>query len=158
MFGFKKKKVVSNAIVAPVNGELIALSELQDGVFSSGMMGQGYAVVPSDGNVVAPINGTVVSIFPTKHALTFKDDQGHEILLHLGIDTVELAGKPFVIKVQEGQSVTTGTQLAQMDLAMIQADDKNPSVILIWTNLKDEQLKLTASGTVAAGEAVAELK
>lgn len=158
MFGFKKKKRVADEIVAPVNGQLITLADLKDGVFSSGMMGQGYAVIPSTGQVVAPVNGTIVSVFPTKHAITLKDQQDHEVLLHLGIDTVELNGAPFDIKVQAGQSVTVGTTLAQMDLEMIQQQQKNPSVIVIFTNLKEEQLQVNAQQAVKAGDTVATLE
>ncbi|WP_348967387.1 PTS sugar transporter subunit IIA, partial [Staphylococcus capitis] len=84
-------------------------------------MGDGYAIQPSQGQVVAPVNGKILNIFPTKHALGIQSDEGLEILVHMGLDTVELKGEGFTIQVEEGQSVKAGEPLAQMDLASIEA-------------------------------------
>ena len=114
MFGFLKKKnevVENNTMYAVANGTIIPISEVNDPVFSQKMMGDGYAVVPENGEIYAPIEGEVLSVFQTKHAIGLKMTNGLEILLHMGIDTVELNGAPFTIKVKEGDTVLRGQPL-----------------------------------------------
>lgn len=119
---------------APVNGTFIPLEQVDDEVFSKKMMGEGYAIEPTSTTIYSPIEGQVVSIFATKHALGIKTAAGLEVLLHLGIDTVDLNGKPFIIKVHEGDQVTTATKLAQMDLTQIKDAGKKATVIVAVTN------------------------
>ncbi|AYE38186.1 PTS glucose transporter subunit IIA [Companilactobacillus zhachilii] len=129
---FSRKKV--DEFVAPANGDLIHLDKVSDPVFSQKLMGDGYAVQPSANEVVAPIGGVIGTIFPTKHALMITSKHGLEIMLHLGIDTVELKGAPFEVFVKEGQTVKAGQKLATMDLEEIKAASKDDAIMSIITN------------------------
>jgi len=128
---FKKKR---NEVASPMTGQVIPITEVEDAVFSSKAMGDGFAVKPSEGNVYSPIKGKVTSIFPTKHAIGLVDEKGLEVLVHIGIDTVELAGNGFEITVQEGANVDFDTQLATVDLAYLQSKNKPTTTMVIWTN------------------------
>lgn len=129
---FSRKKV--DEFVAPAKGELIHLDKVSDPVFSQKLMGDGYAVNPSANEIVAPIGGVIGTVFPTKHALMITSDHGLEVMLHLGIDTVELKGKPFEVFVSEGDTVKTGQKLATMDLQQIKDSGKDTSIMAIITN------------------------
>lgn len=130
MFNLFKKKPLSS-LVAPVDGELIKIEDVSDEVFSTKVMGDGFAIVPSSDSIVSPVNGEITSVFPTKHAISITDEKGLEILLHLGIDTVELEGKPFEILVSQGQKVSTGEILVRMDRDAISNNGKKDTVILV---------------------------
>lgn len=127
-------------LFAPVDGRFVNLSELKDDVFSQKMLGDGYAVEPINGDIYASVEGTIESIFPTKHAIGIKSLSGAEILLHLGLDTVELNGKPFDILVKEGESVKEDTKIATMNLDEVKNSGKDPVVITVVTN--SDQYKL----------------
>lgn len=105
----------------PVPGKMIPLSEVPDETFASGVLGDGIGVEPSEGKVYAPFDGTVVNIFDTKHAIGMESTDGVEILIHIGIDTVSLAGAPFTIHVENGQQVKKGELIAEFDMEQIQA-------------------------------------
>ena len=117
------------------NGELEDIEKVSDPTFAQKMLGDGYAVVPNDGKIVAPVDGTITTIFPTKHALGIKTDNGLEVLVHMGIDTVQLKGTPFEIKVSDGQKVKHGDQLAQVDLKQITDAGKKTDMMVIITNM-----------------------
>ena len=102
MFGLKKKKL---DLSSPVDGKLIKLAQVPDEVFSQGLMGQGFAIEPTADMIYTPVAGKITNVFPTKHAIGIKTKQGPELLLHLGLDTVELNGTPFELLVTEGQNV-----------------------------------------------------
>ncbi|MBA1393197.1 PTS sugar transporter subunit IIABC, partial [Lactobacillus sp. XV13L] len=127
-------KNVNVAFQAPVNGKYKAITAVSDEVFSKKLMGEGFAIEPRDGEIYSPVAGTVVSIFNTKHAIGLKTAQGLEVLIHMGIDTVDLGGKPFTISVKEGDEVVAGTKLAKMDIAEIFAAGKQPTTITVITN------------------------
>lgn len=120
LFG-KKEEINPNHVYAPMAGEAVAISEVPDPTFSSGAMGNGIAIKPTDGKVCAPVNGTVDMMFDTGHAVSLVSDNGIEILIHVGLETVGLEGKPFQIKVQNGQKVKKGDILMIADLAAIEA-------------------------------------
>ena len=120
LFG-KKEEINPNYVYAPMAGEAVAISEVPDPTFSSGAMGNGIAIKPVDGKVCAPVNGTVDMMFDTGHAVTLVSESGIEILIHVGLETVGLEGKPFQIKVQNGQKVKKGDVLMIADLAAIEA-------------------------------------
>lgn len=130
----------------PVEGQVLPLSEIPDSVFSSGAMGAGFAIKPSGGQVVSPVAGRVESIFPTKHAIMLKTNEGLEILIHIGIDTVNLKGEGFTALVEAGATVSIGTPLMEVDWAGI--EKKVPSTItpIIFTGLTDEQQIEVQSG------------
>lgn len=146
---FKKEKKVTPLFTIGA-GELMPITEVNDPVFSQKMMGDGYGLKTTDGLVYAPIAGEVVSIFPTKHAVGLKSDAGVEILVHMGIDTVELKGAPFEILVKEGQKVTPETQLATMDLEQLKTAGKEDTVMVIITNTDDmSEIPTITKGSVS---------
>ena len=120
LFG-KKEEINPNHVYAPLAGETVAISEVPDPTFSSGAMGNGIAIKPTDGKVCSHVNGTVDMMFDTGHAVTLVSDNGIEILIHVGLETVGLEGKPFQVKVQNGQKVKKGDILMIADLAAIEA-------------------------------------
>ena len=120
LFG-KKEEINPNHVYAPLAGEAVAISEVPDPTFSSGAMGNGIAIKPTDGKGCSPVNGTVDMMFDTGHAVTLVSDNGIEILIHVGLETVGLEGKPFQVKVQNGQKVKKGDILMIADLAAIEA-------------------------------------
>ncbi|MFC6181807.1 PTS sugar transporter subunit IIA [Lactiplantibacillus daowaiensis] len=146
---FKKS---ATALYAPATGQLKSIAAVKDTVFSSQALGDGYAVEPSDGAIYAPIEGTVTSVFPTKHAIGLKTKQGIEVLLHLGIDTVELNGNGFTMHVSEGSQVTPTTKLVDMDLNYLADQKKVTDVIVIFTNLNKQKLSYTTGAAQAGAE------
>ena len=120
LFG-KKEEINPNHVYAPMAGEAVAISEVPDPTFSSGAMGNGIAIKPTDGKVCSPVNGTVDMMFDTGHAVSLVSDNGIEILIHVGLETVGLEGKPFQIKVQNGQKVKKGDILMIADLEATKA-------------------------------------
>ena len=141
--------------VAPANGEMIPIDKVEDDVFSQKMMGEGFAVVPENGEIASPVAGTIVSVFPTKHAIGIKTDDDIEVLLHMGIDTVDLGGEAFEIKVREGEKVKSGKVVATADLAKIQKAGKMTTMIVVFTNgdkIKDYHYAKT--GLVSRGETI----
>ncbi|WP_195631079.1 beta-glucoside-specific PTS transporter subunit IIABC [Lactiplantibacillus plantarum] len=121
-------------IASPVTGDVEPLNQVNDEVFSSGAMGSGFAVVPTAANVYAPFDGTVSLVFDTKHAIGLISDNGVELLIHMGINTVELKGKPFDVKVEKGQKVKCGDLLAVVDWAQIKKSGFDPTTMVIVTN------------------------
>ncbi|AQY49635.1 PTS system glucose-specific IIA component [Listeria weihenstephanensis FSL R9-0317] len=119
MFSFKKKKPKTTILLSPVTGKCISLEEVPDEVFSTKMMGDGIAFDLTDSKVVAPADGQVTFIAETKHAIGLTLSSGMEILIHVGLDTVTLAGKGFNVLVENGQKVTAGAVLLEIDLALM---------------------------------------
>ncbi|HCM90912.1 MULTISPECIES: PTS glucose transporter subunit IIA [Vagococcus] len=164
MFGiFKKNKKAeleaTSKIYAVAAGEVVSIDKVNDPVFSQKMMGDGFAVIPTNGDVYSPVAGEIMSIFPTKHALGIKMANGLEILLHMGIDTVELGGEPFDIKVKEGDKVTSEKLIAKIDLEFLASAGKPNDIVVAITNTADklENIELTKLGTVTAGEVIGEV-
>lgn len=133
MFGLKKKNV-SEGHVAFGNGKLVSLEKVPDQVFSQKMMGDGYAIELRDGHIYAPVSGIATMVFQTGHAFGLTTDDGVEVLLHLGVDTVELNGKGFSGKVKQGDRVKQGDELTEMDLALIEAEGKPTISMCIFTS------------------------
>ncbi|MBB5323884.1 PTS system D-glucosamine-specific IIC component [Anoxybacillus tepidamans] len=140
-------------VAAPLTGEVLPLSEVPDQVFSQKMMGDGFAIMPTDGTVVSPVDGKIVNVFPTKHAIGIESKNGREVLIHFGIDTVKLNGQGFETLVAQGDEVKKGQPLLKMDLEYVK--NNAPSIItpIIFTNLKaTESVKIEKQGTVTKGE------
>lgn len=147
------KELQQELIASPMIGEVVALDHVPDEVFASGAMGKGLAINPSDGTVVAPSNGEITLVFPTGHAVGMRTENGAEILIHVGMDTVSLAGKGFKSFVEVGQKVTAGDKLLEFDLATIR--DAGPPVItlVIVTNSADyDDVLLTQEVRVNIGD------
>ena len=121
-------------IVSPLAGTVVPLAEVNDKTFSSGVLGDGVAVLPTDNAICAPCDGVVTAVFATKHALGFTSDDGAEILVHMGINTVELEGAPFSIDIAPGERVTAGQQVGTMDVAAVRAAGYDPTTPVIVTN------------------------
>lgn len=148
---FSRKKI--DEFVAPASGELIHLDKVNDPVFSQKLMGDGFAITPNQNEIVAPIGGVVGTVFPTKHALMITSAHGLEVMLHLGIDTVELNGDPFEMFVKENDTVKTGQKLATMDLKKVKDADKETSIMTIITNSDAvKNMGTFAEKTINAGE------
>lgn len=154
MFGLFNKKV---ELHAPVSGSVIEITEVNDPVFSQKMMGEGFAVKPTDGKINSPIDGRVKSIFPTLHAIALEMKDGQELLLHIGIDTVELNGEGFQSRLVEGQTVKIGDPLVQVDLAFLAEKGKEDVIIIVFPELKNKQLSVQ-TGKKQSGEVAAILK
>lgn len=153
---FSRKKRTIN-LLAPVSGDLIAIEKVDDEVFSSKALGEGFAIKPTNGDVYSPIEGTVTSVFPTKHAISLKTKDKLEVLVHLGIDTVELNGKGFETFVQEGDTVTESTKLVNVDLDYLVKEKKASDVMVIFTNL-DQRKLVYNEGSVAQGDSVGHIE
>jgi PTS system N-acetylglucosamine-specific IIC component len=125
----------TDAFYSVANGELLNIEEVSDPTFAQKMIGDGYAVEPTDGEIVSPVSGEITTIFPTKHAMGIKTDNGLEVLVHIGLDTLELAGEPFDLHVSEGDKVEHGTPLATVDLDGIKAAGKQTTMLVVVTNM-----------------------
>ncbi len=133
-------------VSAPVSGAVVPLAEIKDKVFASGALGKGIGIVPSNGKVYAPFAGTVVTAFPTGHAFGIKSADGVEVLIHVGIDTVQLEGKGFAAAVTQGQVVEAGDLLATVDLDVVTAAGYDPTTIVVITNTAQFAAVLPAEG------------
>ena len=152
-------KDLTEEVYSVADGEVIALEQVKDPVFSQKMMGDGFAVEPANGNIVSPVSGTVSSIFPTKHALGLVTEAGLEVLVHIGLDTVSLEGKPFTVHVAEGQKVVAGDLLVTADLDAIRAAGRETSTVVVFTNAEAiKSVKLEQTGSLAAKTAVAKVE
>lgn len=149
-------KGVTEDIETVADGQVIKLEDVKDPVFSQKMMGDGFAVEPDNGKIYSPVAGTVTSVFPTKHALGLLTENGLEVLVHIGLDTVSLEGKPFEVHVKEGDKVAAGDHLVTADLAAIKEAGRETSTVVVFTNaaaiksVTVEKLGQAAAKTVVA--------
>lgn len=152
-------KGLTEEVYSVADGQVVALEQVKDPVFAQKMMGDGFAVEPANGNIVSPVSGTVSSIFPTKHALGIVTEPGLEVLVHIGLDTVSLEGKPFTVHVAEGQKVVAGDLLVTADLDAIRAAGRETSTVVVFTNGDAiKSVKLEKTGSLAAKTAVAKVE
>lgn len=133
MFNIFKKRGFT--VAATCDGKLMPITDVKDEVFSQKMLGDGYAIKPTDGKIYSPVAGTVTTVFPTKHAIGITTDNNLEILVHLGIDTVELKGEPFEVAVKQGDTVKQDDYLASMNTELITAENYDDTVIVVYTNM-----------------------
>lgn len=152
------ENVIETDIYAPGHGEIIPLSEVPDKVFSEKMMGDGVGFIPGKGEIVAPFDGTVKTIFPTKHAIGLESDSGVEVLIHIGIDTVKLNGEGFESLVNADEAVTQGQPLMKINLAYLK--ENAPSIVtpVIITNLEDKKLTVEDVKEVDPGKTIMKIK
>ncbi|PKE50345.1 PTS glucose/maltose transporter subunit IIBCA [Macrococcoides caseolyticum] len=140
---------------AVADGEVIDITSVNDPVFSQKMMGEGYAVKPESEEVVSPVDGEIISIFPTKHAIGIRTNDGIEVLVHMGIETVQMKQPASRVVVNDGQKVKAGDTLAYMDLVAVRAEGKDTTIIIVMTNSdKVDTLQLNKTGIVQKGETV----
>ena len=154
-----KFKGVTEDVYSVADGQVINIEDVKDPVFSQKMMGDGFAVEPDNGNIVSPVAGKVASIFPTKHAIGLETDNGLEVLVHIGLDTVSLEGKPFEVKVTEGQTVAAGDLLVEADLAAIREAGRETTTVVVFTNPDAiKSVKVEHTGKLAAKAPVAKVE
>ncbi|MFC0471084.1 PTS glucose transporter subunit IIA [Halalkalibacter kiskunsagensis] len=137
-FFSKKVKSQIEEIYSPLTGEIISLTEVPDPVFAEKMMGDGLAIIPKEGKVISPIDGEIIQVFPTKHAIGIKSVKGLEILIHVGLETVELKGEGFEALVQEGQAVKVGDDLLNFDIEFLENNNKEIVTPIIITNTSEK--------------------
>ena len=146
-------------LVAPINGQVVPLSDVKDEVFSSGSMGKGIAIEPQEGKVCSPLDGEVVMVFPTGHAIGLKSTNGAEVMIHIGMDTVELEGKGFTTLVKKGQAVKKGDPLIKFDMEAIKkAGFKLTTPIVVTNSNEYQEITAIADGTITIGTALLDLK
>lgn len=139
-------------VAMPIKGRLMNISDVPDKVFSQKMMGDGFAVDPEDGLFISPVNGEILNVFPTKHAIGIRSTQGQEILVHIGLDTVSLKGQGFDVYVKEGDKVKQGDALIKVDLDYIKQHATSAISPIVFTNLGEEnQIKIKKTGIIDAG-------
>ena len=151
MFGFLKKEEFK--ITAPADGELIPLSDVPDEVFSQKVMGDGFAVIPANGRVAAPISGTAASVFPTGHAIGIETKDGIECIVHIGLDTVELNGEGFQPLIGQGDKVKAGQPVIEFDKELVEAKGYNVTIIVVFPSGYEHAFAL-GKKKLAAGEQV----
>ena len=148
-----------NCIFAPVAGEAVALTEVPDPVFAEGTLGEGIAIIPTEGKIYAPANGIVDMTFETGHAISMVSENGAEILIHVGLGTVALNGRPFEMKVQTGQKVKKGDLLLVADLAAIKDAGLSTITPVVVHNYKNYSIFNTFSGKeVTTNDQIMEVK
>jgi PTS system beta-glucosides-specific IIC component len=155
LFGFEDIGVKESYINAPIKGEVIELEKVSDKAFSSKSMGDGFAIIPEEGKVVAPFDCDIEALFPTKHAIGLKRIDGLELLIHIGFDTVNLNGEFFEVLVKTGDHVKAGDTLITFDIAAIKNKGYEVTTPVIVTNSVDfKKIKLEHKGVVNEGEKV----
>src|SRR5690625_1444945 len=144
-----QNETMSNeSITLPIKGELIPITEVPDQVFAGKMMGDGFAIVPEEGLVVSPVNGKIINVFPTKHAIGIQSEGGREILIHIGIDTVNLKGEGFETLIHEGDVVEVGQPLLKVDLSYIKENATSTITPIVFTNLAENEQVVIENGKV----------
>ncbi|HDX9579701.1 TPA: PTS glucose transporter subunit IIA [Bacillus pseudomycoides] len=150
-------KAKSNVISSPFNGEVMALSTIKDAAFASGALGKGVAIEPSEGKLFSPVSGTVSALFPTNHAIGITTDQGAELLIHIGMDTVQLDGKYFSAHIAQGDHIEKGQLLIEFDIASIQKAGYAVTTPVVITNPDQYDLVITEGKNIVAGDRLIEL-
>jgi len=155
MFGFFKSK--KERVVSPVDGDILELSAVPDEVFSQKMAGDGVAIVPRSNTFVAPISGVVSKIFSTNHAFSIRSEMGVEVLVHIGLDTVELNGQGFERLLEEGSKVKVGQPIINVDLEFIQSQGKEIITPIVLNHEKALSLSIDNVKTIREGELLIEV-
>ncbi|ATZ16218.1 PTS system glucose-specific IIA component [Entomoplasma freundtii] len=158
MWIFGKNKNKNLEIFAPVDGKLISLDQVEDDVFKDKMMGDGFAFEPLNGYFVAPMEGELITVFPTKHAYGIRNKNGVEVLLHIGLDTVNLNGDGFKSYVAQDQPIKVGDKLVDVDLEKIQKSVPSIKTPLVFTNQSGREIQILKNGNVKKGDLIAVLK
>jgi len=156
----KLKKLVSDdsteagaiEIIAPLSGEIVNIEDVPDVVFAEKIVGDGIAIKPNGDKIVAPVNGTIGKIFETNHAFSIESDEGVELFVHFGIDTVELKGEGFTRVAEEGQVVKAGDTIIEFDLAFLQEKAKSTLTPVVISNMDEIKELNKLSGSVVVGE------
>lgn len=155
MLGFLKGKTKGNMIHSPCKGKVVPLTEVPDPTFAEKMLGDGFAVIPSEGKIYAPADGEVTMVFDTLHAVTMTTGSGVEILIHIGLDTVTLNGEPFMAHVAAGDQVKKGDLIMDVDLDKIGAAGLNCITPVLICNTDDyNEITILKEGAASPEDAV----
>ncbi|HQD97454.1 MAG TPA: PTS glucose transporter subunit IIA, partial [Propionicimonas sp.] len=151
--------VRTDVIGAPVTGQVVPLEQVNDKVFASKALGEGVGIVPTDGHVIAPVGGVLITVPESGHAFGIRTDDGVEVLVHVGIDTVRLEGKGFQVEVKADQRVEAGDLLAKVDLDVVKSAGYDPTTIVVVINT----MSLTSvaprnAGKVGLGDPIIDVK
>ena len=147
-----------NIILAPMTGEAKNIGECKDPVFAQEVVGKGTMIIPSEGKLYSPVDGTISMLTETGHAVGIKSNSGVEILMHIGLDTVELEGKPFTLKASKDQQVKQGDLLVEFDIDAIKAAGKSTQSPVVITNSDQYDINVIKSGNVTHGDELIEIK
>jgi PTS system glucose-specific IIA component len=139
-------------IIAPLSGEIVNIEDVPDVVFAEKIVGDGIAIKPAGYKIVAPVNGTIGKIFEQNHAFSIASDEGVELFIHFGIDTVELKGEGFKRIAEEGQVVKAGDTIIEFDLALLEEKAKSTLTPVVISNMDEIRELNKLSGTVSVGE------
>lgn len=150
MFGLKKQK--ENAVYSPADGVAVKLADVPDDAFSQGILGLGAAVIPKNGNIYSPVDGEIIDITDTKHAFCITADDGTEILLHIGVDTVKLKGEGFQVKIVSGDRVKAGSKIAEVDLEVLEKNSISKHTPVILTEAQEYNITQVHEGEVSGGK------
>lgn len=154
----KRKTKEDKKLNSPLAGKVIDVKETKDPVFNSGCLGKGVGILPEETILVAPIAGKIVSFFPTKHAIGIETEAGVEILIHVGINTVELNGKYFKAYKKQGDKVKQGEALLEIDFKSIENEGYDPTVIMVITNTKNYQSIQIQTGNKTTNDIIIEIE
>ncbi|QHB16666.1 MULTISPECIES: PTS glucose transporter subunit IIA [Mannheimia] len=154
LFGSKQKESQEIKIYSPLTGEIVNIEDVPDVVFSEKIVGDGIAIRPAGDVIVAPVNGTIGKIFETNHAFSIESEDGVELFVHFGIDTVELKGEGFSRVATEGQTVKVGDPIIKFDLALLEGKAKSVLTPIVISNMDEISNLSKLNGQVVAGESV----
>ncbi|AHG74163.1 phosphotransferase [Mannheimia sp. USDA-ARS-USMARC-1261] len=154
LFGSKQKESQEIKIYSPLTGEIVNIEDVPDVVFSEKIVGDGVAIRPAGDTIVAPVNGTIGKIFETNHAFSIESEEGVELFVHFGIDTVELKGEGFSRLAQEGQTVKVGDPIIKFDLVLLEGKAKSVLTPIVISNMDEISNLSKLNGQVVAGESV----
>ena len=150
-----KTSVSDSELYSPLCGKMINLEDVRDDAFSNKILGEGVAVIPSEGKVYSPCDGYAEKVFDTGHAVNLVSDSGCEILIHIGIDTVKLAGKYFEVYIKDGQKIRKGDLLISFDIAAIKKEGYDVTTPVVICNSDDyERIEPVAGENISAGEKI----
>ncbi|WP_150539879.1 PTS glucose transporter subunit IIA [Actinobacillus vicugnae] len=154
LFGSKQAAAKEVNVYAPLSGEIVNIEDVPDVVFSEKIVGDGVAIRPNGDTIVAPVNGTIGKIFETNHAFSIESDEGVELFVHFGIDTVELKGEGFTRVAEEGQTVKAGDPIIKFDLELLESKAKSVLTPVVISNMDEISNLDKKVGQVVAGESV----
>ncbi|WP_422392221.1 PTS sugar transporter subunit IIA [Niallia oryzisoli] len=146
----EEKSEIGHDFIMPIEGKIIAITEVEDPVFSEKMMGDGFAIIPEAGLVVSPVDGEILNVFPTKHAMGIRSKEGYEFLIHIGLETVNLKGEGFTALVNDGDPIEKGQELLKFDLEYIKKNATSSVVPVVFTD--STRIHVKKLGKVKQGE------
>ncbi|GEM04828.1 hypothetical protein HMI01_18160 [Halolactibacillus miurensis] len=149
--------VETTVVTSPIKGQFVKLEDIDDQAFNSGALGLGIAIEPTEGLVVAPVSGSVTSLFPTHHAIGITSDEGAEILIHVGMDTVRLEGEHFTAHIKQGDRIERGQKLLSFDIEKIKAAGYPLTTPVVVTNASNYHVEVTVPATVSTDDLILEL-